>query len=597
MGIVRNRSGLAQQDQNVNIPDNTSKLVNPLKHRTSNEDMVASAPNFLDDNFSINPDGAHEYTSDPTLLWDPSSIVHDQEVPNVRFTKLLIGSTFVPSLYFVAPSGTPDGQVGNIGRPFDLPTAITLAGSGDAIIFLAGNYGDIDYELAIGGVAYRTLGRAQLNIIDGGGFNYFNSICDIQGDLLVTINKTWDGGAFDDGFINITDNNTDLSHIVKLSQGDIVTGSHIVAYQFTNSESNLSIDLVGNSDDGKIIAALGNAGFALDFNVKATYTGSRDIQIVDVVTSSSSSSFAKADVFVESLTGGVIASGNCEIFGNINQDTNNDGTGASRFGSSGNEVQIYANLSGGEVQVANEDTFVNFNGTVTEVSITDPLNINGGKFRFNKVINNVTLGPTNNEAIELLNCTGSGLSLNSFNTTVLFKNCKIQEINLDGKSSGVRVFDSELTLADGTQIGTDSNVAINQASEFVNSTIEGNVSDGPDAPGTGGSTLVGSTLVLGIGSNANNPNLFIKIVNCKFVNNNQNDNATAFHHRQLRPHNTVLQNCEFISNGLNGCNIVNGSGTIKVIGDIACDPSFELSNPAFTGWVYGDETNFKFVTP
>jgi hypothetical protein len=57
-------------DTGTYIPDNTAGLVDPLNHRSSNEDINTSTTNFLDDNFEINVDGSHEYTSDPTGAWN-----------------------------------------------------------------------------------------------------------------------------------------------------------------------------------------------------------------------------------------------------------------------------------------------------------------------------------------------------------------------------------------------------------------------------------------------------------------------------------------------------------------------------------------------
>jgi hypothetical protein len=69
-GTQRDRAGLLAIDAGTYIPDNTAGLVDPLNHRTSNEDINASTTNFLDDNFEINVDGSHEYTVDPTGSWD-----------------------------------------------------------------------------------------------------------------------------------------------------------------------------------------------------------------------------------------------------------------------------------------------------------------------------------------------------------------------------------------------------------------------------------------------------------------------------------------------------------------------------------------------
>ena len=69
-GTQRDRAGLLAIDTGTYIPDNTAGLVNPLNHRTSNEDINASTTNFLDDNFEINADGSHEYAVDPTGSWD-----------------------------------------------------------------------------------------------------------------------------------------------------------------------------------------------------------------------------------------------------------------------------------------------------------------------------------------------------------------------------------------------------------------------------------------------------------------------------------------------------------------------------------------------
>ena len=69
-GTVRTRAGLLNEDTNVYLNDNTSGDIDPVDHRTSNEDHSASGPNFLDDNFTIDPDGSHKYTADPTGAWD-----------------------------------------------------------------------------------------------------------------------------------------------------------------------------------------------------------------------------------------------------------------------------------------------------------------------------------------------------------------------------------------------------------------------------------------------------------------------------------------------------------------------------------------------
>jgi hypothetical protein len=75
-GTVRTRAGLLTEDTNVYINDNTSGDIDPVDHRTSNEDHSASAPNFLDDNFTIDGDGSHKYTVDPTGAWDGTA-THD----------------------------------------------------------------------------------------------------------------------------------------------------------------------------------------------------------------------------------------------------------------------------------------------------------------------------------------------------------------------------------------------------------------------------------------------------------------------------------------------------------------------------------------
>lgn len=69
-GTARTRAGLLTEDTTVYLPDNASADIDPVDHRTSNEDINASTTNFLDDNFTINVDGSHEYTADPTGAWD-----------------------------------------------------------------------------------------------------------------------------------------------------------------------------------------------------------------------------------------------------------------------------------------------------------------------------------------------------------------------------------------------------------------------------------------------------------------------------------------------------------------------------------------------
>lgn len=69
-GIARTRAGLLSEDTNVYLPDNAAADIDPVDHRTSNEDINASTTNFLDDNFTIDADGSHKYTLDPTGAWD-----------------------------------------------------------------------------------------------------------------------------------------------------------------------------------------------------------------------------------------------------------------------------------------------------------------------------------------------------------------------------------------------------------------------------------------------------------------------------------------------------------------------------------------------
>ncbi len=95
-GTVRTRAGLLTEDTNVYLNDNTSGDIDPVDHRTSNEDHSASAPNFLDDNFSIDGDGSHKYTVDPTGAWDGSA-THDLKfIPKKWLDDTL--STFPTSL-------------------------------------------------------------------------------------------------------------------------------------------------------------------------------------------------------------------------------------------------------------------------------------------------------------------------------------------------------------------------------------------------------------------------------------------------------------------------------------------------------------------
>jgi hypothetical protein len=95
-GTVRTRAGLLTEDTNVYINDNTSGDIDPVDHRTSNEDHAASTTNFLDDNFSIDGDGSHKYTLDPTGAWDGTA-THDLKfIPKKWLDDTL--STFPTSL-------------------------------------------------------------------------------------------------------------------------------------------------------------------------------------------------------------------------------------------------------------------------------------------------------------------------------------------------------------------------------------------------------------------------------------------------------------------------------------------------------------------
>ena len=92
-GTSKSRFDLADQDLNSLILDNMSKLIIPGNHRQSNEDMVASATNFIDDNFVINGDGSHEYSVDPTGLWDGSP-THDLKLAPKKYIDDLFSAIF-----------------------------------------------------------------------------------------------------------------------------------------------------------------------------------------------------------------------------------------------------------------------------------------------------------------------------------------------------------------------------------------------------------------------------------------------------------------------------------------------------------------------
>ncbi len=126
VGVSRSRTANNTEAENNLITPNGVFGNTPPRVRQADADLGASAPNFTDDNFSINGDGSHEYTVDPTGAWDTNP-THDQKFPNKLYVDDRLSYLDTTTYYLSNEGDDAQAVPGLENKPFGTVTAIVAA--------------------------------------------------------------------------------------------------------------------------------------------------------------------------------------------------------------------------------------------------------------------------------------------------------------------------------------------------------------------------------------------------------------------------------------------------------------------------------------
>ncbi len=470
------------------------------------------------------------------------------------------------TLYFVHPNGSTSGVAGVLLRPFDLPTAISLTSVGDTIIFISGDYGDIDYDMAVNGIAYRTLGSVSMNLIDNGHWDFSGTSVDIQGDFNISINKTWDGVSIDVAFGIRVVNST--SCIISGINFDLITGESIIIYDFSNTNYTMDLSYKAISDDGYILRNNGNSLNILKCDIIAEYTGNRDIQPIQL--NVKTEGIGTASIELQSQTGGIKVGQNVNVNGNIIQGLNGS-MGISVFSASSKGTDIYANITGGTIyQAGNLQSFNNFYGKISDLNVGD--NANGSKYRFFGEVSNIILLSDNDE-FYFINTSCDNIYIPSSGGVIYIDNSTITDLEFETMatvtSPRLKFYskNSNITLKDNTKIPGDT---IATSTTIIDSTITGN---------NGDDTSRGLATIVEYGG-ANNSSLSspLYIKNSTIINNSIDSFASSIFLYGVRPNVITLDSVNLETGGEYDLYQNGGQqGFIDIIGDVTLSNGYILN--------------------
>jgi hypothetical protein len=396
-GTVRTRSGLNTEDINVYLNDNTSGDIDPVDHRTSNEDHAISTTNFLDDNFTIDPDGSHKYTADPTGAWDGTA-QHDLKfIPKKWLDDVL--STFPTSL----ENGLNVlGGVGRLGGEFTQNTTLDLYDTGGAV------NRDLEIIRNIAGDSYfKLLGSGIWSLGAGASSNNasqvvigFNAQTTSTGGVV--IGNSANGGA------GLT--------VTCIGDNSTVTGTRGISIGYnTSSESGVAIGINANSTGGGNAFGGGSNATATNANaygVSASATGLDSMAFGYSAIASNTDSLCIGDSNVSGVRAIGIGDGNTVnqtdsiILGSSNSvlganayvigrtakaGTNGVSIGVGAGGTTGtinsNAVTIGADANGGTGNIGLESTAI---GAFVDATATGSIILGRGISGASRLVNSVT---------------------------------------------------------------------------------------------------------------------------------------------------------------------------------------------------------------
>ena len=278
-GTKRDRAGLLAIDTGTYIPDNTAGLVDPLNHRSSNEDINASTTNFLDDNFEIDADGSHKYTLDPTGAWDGSA-AHDLKLIPKKWLDTVL-STFPTSL----ENGLNVlGGIGKLGGDLTEDTSVNLYDTvGATGRNLKVTYGASDISLLV-------LDNSGSFTLGGNASTFGSTSVAIGANAVANREKSVSIGS---GAGNTTGTSTANSNTISIGNG-ANGGTANMGYKAIaigeNAQSNSGFSIVigrlavasaGNSDIaiGSSTSITTGLGSAIAFGTSAVAGGTRSMSI------------------------------------------------------------------------------------------------------------------------------------------------------------------------------------------------------------------------------------------------------------------------------------------------------------------------------
>lgn len=268
-GTKRNRSDLNTEDVNVYLPDNITQLIDPVEHRQSNQDMMESCINRLDDNIEPQPsDSSLEYTVDPTSLWADSGAADEQKVPNKKY----VDERFqVPDVvrFFVSKNGNDTtAQPGQEHRPYlTIQAACDAMGAGSYILDIApGTYTESVVQINQGQANLMVL----LNGITlNGRLNVSNAVTNVYvlgGNSIIDDSTTVNVVGFNPSGLGYMDSVTITSANLALSTA--------LDFQLTTAKKIYRNVNVNVTQQAKTV--VGQFGYFYDCNLTATVKSTLD---------------------------------------------------------------------------------------------------------------------------------------------------------------------------------------------------------------------------------------------------------------------------------------------------------------------------------
>ena len=515
-----------------------------------------------------------KYVTDPDI--DVDDPANELAIPTLKAIEdaFLRDSGNLADVYFVSTLGDDaSAERGNFFAPYTLQGAIAVVSSGDNIVMIGGDYGDIDFNIAVNGVSYSTFGSVFMTFIDGGGyFPPINALnMSFKGDFNIIINKTGTTDLAESDMVStntnggffISTNNTSRANVIEVNNINLISGDYIF---FTNHVNGIGATY---SFSGTLTS---NAGFiwytpnftrttAINGIIQCSYTGTNST-IYPLRFYFSNSNNKTFIVNMTSSQNGCFITSNATIQGSIIQ------SGTSIFQSEGlnndtDRNKVYADIRGGNLGFSANIAATEYHGEYVGVTFLQ----SGGlsKFYHYGTLINCSI-EADNDLHVFKNARTVNLSLLNpfgvFQTNLEIIDSIFINLNIDADGFSLRTLlieNSSIILSDGS--GFNFGTGLDYGPWIIrNSRIEGNISSTADSLRSSIFTARGSTfngIEDGVAS--------FKFENSTIINNNADPEARCIVLAAFRSASLFIENLKLRTEGDFSVSVQNTGGGITFL--------------------------------